>query len=95
MLLISAARSLVHLSEFRFRLNNAHLLPKEELSRAIIIELAYLSKADTLAEKRVLEALDKYEEQTFDYLLTNTRLSEKALDETLEVLKFKKLVEWG
>ncbi|MGI0018880.1 MAG: hypothetical protein ACREAY_00250 [Nitrososphaera sp.] len=82
------------MSQFRFRLKNSHLLPANELSRRITIELAYMAKADSIAEKRVLQALDDYSVLTFDLLLLVTQLSESALGTALEELKFKQLVEW-
>jgi hypothetical protein len=69
-------------------------LPTEELSRLIVVELAYVSKVDSVEEKRVLQALGEYYELTFERLLAATQLPEGALSATLELLKFKELVEW-
>jgi hypothetical protein len=45
---------------FFFRLENLHLLPRDELCRRIIFEITYLGRADSLAEEKMLLALDKY-----------------------------------
>jgi hypothetical protein len=85
---------LVDLSQLRFSLKNSHLLPANELSRSIVVELAYLSRADSVAQKRVLQALDDYGVLTFDRLRAITQLPESVLGAALEALKFRQLVDW-
>jgi hypothetical protein len=73
---------------------NLHLLPNDELSRRIVFEVAYLDKADSLAEQKVLLALDEYWIMTYGQLSLVTQLPKNLLDSALETLRFRQLVEW-
>lgn len=73
---------------------NSDFLPAGTLARMIAVEVAIMPNAESETERRIIHALAEYYALDFENLLKVTQVSESELGLALEVMKYKKIIEW-